>query len=280
MHHSVQAQRKDRQRKKRLLGILEGLLILLLIAFVTVIIIRSLAAKHISTEEQAAADHYEGIIPSQTEDDTPDISGIPEIQPEVLALMEQNNDAVGLLHFEGDRTLYVCQTTDNVYYMNHRFDKSEDPAGMIYMDSRNSLWPRSNNLILYGHNMRNGSRFGTLKKFEKKNYILKYPIFQLVEKYETVDYVPFAVFHTTVLTDDETYYPFDQVDFLDEADFNRYIYDVKSRSVLRIPIEVEYGDKLLTLATCHSGIERGRLVIVCREVKDTDNIKQSNSSQQ
>lgn len=272
MYHRVQAQRKARQRKKRLLGILEGLLILLLIALVTVIIIRSLAAKRISAEEQAAADHYEGIISFQTEDDTPDISGIPEIQPEVLALMEQNNDAVGLLHFEGDRTLYVCQTTDNVYYMNHRFDKSEDPAGMIYMDFRNSLWPRSDNLILYGHNMRDGSRFGTLKRFEKKDYILKHPIFQLVDRYETVDYVPFAIFHTTVVTDDDAYYPFDRTDFVDKADYYQYVQDVKSRSVLNIPIEVEYGDKLLTLATCHSGFERGRLVIVCREVKDSDNI--------
>lgn len=279
MYHHIQAQRKARQRKKWLLGILEGLLILLLIALVTVIIIRSLTAKHISAEEQAAADHYQGIVPSKTENDAPNISKIPEIQPEVLALMEQNSDAVGLLHFEGDRTLYVCQTTDNVYYMNHRFDKSEDSAGMIYMDYRNSLWPRSDNLILYGHNMRDGSRFGTLKRFEKKDYILKYPIFQFIEKYETVEYVPFAIFHTTVLTDDETYYPFDQADFVDEADFNQYIYDVRLRSVLDIPIEVEYGDKLLTLATCHSGIERGRLVIVCREVKDADNIKQSNSSQ-
>ena len=273
MYRRAQAQRKARKRKKQLLGMLEGLLIFLLIALVAVIIVRLLSVKEISTEEQAAADHYQGIVTAQTVTDASIVSENPEIQPEILALMEQNSDAVGLLHFEGDRTLYVCQTTDNVYYMNHCFDKSEDPAGMIYMDYRNSLWPRSDNLILYGHNMRDGSRFGTLKRFEKKDYILKYPIFQLVEKYETVDYVPFAVFHTTVLTDDETYYPFDQVDFVDEADFNQYIYDVKSRSVLDIPIEVEYGDKLLTLATCHSGIERGRLVIVCREVKDTDNIK-------
>lgn len=279
MYRRAQAQRKARQRKKRLLGILEGLLVLLLIVLVAVIIVRSLSAKEISAEEQAAADHYQGIDVSQTVDNAPNVSENPKIQPEILALMKQNSDAVGLLHFEGDRTLYVCQTTDNMYYMNHRFDKSEDPAGMIYMDFRNSLWPRSDNLILYGHNMRDGSRFGTLKRFEKKDYILKYPVFQLVEKYETIDYVPFAVFHTTILTDDETYYPFDQVDFVDEADFNKYIHDVKSRSVLDIPIEVEYGDKLLTLVTCHSDIERGRLVIVCREVKDTDKIKQNISSQ-
>ncbi len=263
MHHREQAQR----RKKRLLGILEGLLIVLLIILIVVIIGRLHTSKRVSAEEKAAADHYQGIAVTESDNSAPLITETPEIQAEIADLMKQNSDAVGLLHFEGDRSLYVCQTTDNVYYMNHRFDKSEDPAGMIYMDYRNSLWPRSDNLILYGHNMKDGSRFGTLKRFEKKNHILKYPIFQLVEKHETVDYVPFAVFHTTVLMEDETYYPFDQTDFSDENGFNQYVQDVKSRSVLNIPIEVEYGDKLLTLATCHSGIERGRLVIVCREVK-------------
>ncbi len=268
MHHREQVQR----RKKRQLGILEGLLIVLLIILVVIIIGRSHTSKRISAEEKAAADHYQGIAATEPDNGAPLITETPEIQAEIVDLMKQNSDAVGLLHFEGDRTLYVCQTTDNAYYVNHRFDKSEDPAGMIYMDYRNSLWPRSDNLILYGHNMRDGSRFGTLKRFEKKDYILKHPIFQLVERYETVDYVPFAVFHTTVLIDDETYYPFDQTDFADENSFNQYVQDVKSRSVMNIPIEVEYGDRLLTLVTCHSGSERGRLIIVCREVKDGDNL--------
>ena len=186
--------------------------------------------------------------------------------------MRQNEDTVGLLHFDGDRTLYVCQTTDNSYYMTHRFDRSEDPAGMIYMDYRNALWPRSANLILYGHNMRDGSRFGTLKRFEKTEHIEEYPIFQLAERYETVDYMPFAVFHTSVDAADESFYPYDQIDFADENGFNRYVRDVKERSILDLPVEVAYGDRLLTLVTCHSGIDRGRLVIVCREVKPEDGL--------
>lgn len=272
MHYRIQAQRRARRRKKRLLWALEAVLVVLFIALVAIIIKRVASANQIAAEEQASAAMHQRMSASTPVDQGIPSIEAPEIQAEIAELMLQNSDAVGLLHFEGDRTLYVCQTTDNSYYMTHRFDGSEDPAGMIYMDYRNSLWPRSDNLILYGHNMRDGSRFGTLKRFEKKDYILQYPIFQLVEKYETVDYVPFAVFHTTVIADDETYYPFDRTDFADETEFYQYVQDVKSRSVLNIPIEVEYGDKLLTLATCHSGLERGRLVIVCREVKDSDNI--------
>lgn len=262
---------QHKNRNGKILILLELLFILASVLSI-ILTVRGVVLSHNrSKEEQAAAMHQNSKEATIVEMSVPVLEDTsPVIQPEILELMGENADAVGLLHFEGDRTLYVCQTTDNAYYMNHRFDGSEDSAGMIYMDYRCSLLPRSDNLILYGHNMRDGSRFGTLQRFEKKEYLLQYPTFRLTDKYETIDYVPFAVFHTTVLQDDPNYYPFDRIDFLDDKDFEQYIHDVKSKSVLEIPIEVEYGDRLLTLATCHSGLERGRLVIVCREVKSSD----------
>lgn len=270
------AMRKPARDRRRLWIVLEGLLILALLVAIFAIVNRTIASRQIAAEENASAQLYQGL----TAPEAPASSAAPaadaQLQPEIQALMAQNSDAVGLLHFEGDRTLYVCQGDDNIYYMNHRFDKSEDPAGMIFMDYRNTLRPRSDNLILYGHNMQDGSRFGTLKRFERKNYILKYPVFRLVERYETVDYVPFAVFHTSTLPDDPAYFAFDQIDFADVHDFSRYVADVKDRSVLDIPIEAVYGDRLLTLVTCHSDIECGRLVIVCRELKSSDPIQPFN----
>ncbi len=263
--YSRRTHRRMQRRKKSVLGFVEFLLIVLSILLIFMIGKRFAAARETMNEERAAADLHQSMVLSRLLNEEN-----PKIQPEIAELMEKNGDAVGLLHFGEDRTLYVCQAADNSYYMTHRFDRSEDPAGMIFMDYRNSLMPRSDNLILYGHNMRNGSRFGTLKRFEKKAYVQKYPIIQFADRYETVDYVPFAVFHTTVLKDDANYYGFDVVDFADDHVYQQYVQDVKARSVLEIPIEVENGDRLLTLVTCHSGLERGRLVIVCREVKAGD----------
>lgn len=273
MEKRRRAKRKPAQDRRHLLVVLEGLLILVLLIAIFAIVNRSIASKQIADEEKASATLYQGLTAPDTAVARAASAASPQIQPEIQELMAQNGDAVGLLHFEGDRTLYVCQTDDNFYYMSHRFDRSEDPAGMIYMDYRNSLLPRSDNLILYGHNMQDGSRFGTLKRFERKNYILKYPLFQLVDRYETVDYVPFAVFHTSILPDDPAYYAFDRTDFDDAADFDRYVQEVKSRSVLEIPIDAAYGDRLLTLVTCHSDIDHGRLIIVLRELKDSDPIQ-------
>lgn len=262
-----------RSNKKKSLLVLEISLLIIFLMLSTVIVQKLIGHSRIASEERSAAEfldafeHIAAEASAATGELEPDLSPMPEAQREIVELQAQNPDAVGLLHFEGDRTLYVCQATDNSYYMTHRFDGSEDPAGMIYMDFRDSLWPRSDNLILYGHNMRDGSRFGTLRRFERSSYMKKFPVFQFVELYETAEYVPIAIFHTTVLTTDPDYYPFDRVNFTDGADFDQYISDVKSRSLINIPLTAEFGEKLLTLVTCSSSMDRGRLVIVLREIR-------------
>ena len=272
-HHKILL----RKGKYRLWLTVELLSIIAVIVFITLLIHRFVAQKRITDEERAAAIAHESAVTNESIEYAPisasTFEPTPSIRPEIQELIVQNKDAVGLLHFEGDRSLYVCQSTDNAYYMTHRFDGSEDPAGMIYMDFRNTLLPRSDNIILYGHNMRDGSRFGTLKRFERKDYLIKYPIFQLVDLYDVVDYVPFAIFHTTTTPEDSEYFRFDKTTFESDEEFDEYINEVKSRSVLDIPVEVTPGDRLLTLATCHSSLEHGRLIIVCREVKDDESFE-------
>lgn len=236
----------------------ELLCLLLLIALAAMIAQRLIARSRIAAEEQSSAEIMQDLA-----DAAPKPSTEPVIQDALLPLIAQNPDTVGLLRFDGDRSFYVCQADDNVWYMDHRFDGSEDPAGMIYMDFRSTLLPRSDNLILYGHNMADGSRFGTLKRFQNIDYLLKNPIFTLVDLYETNDYVPFAIFNTTVLPNDPAYFPFDQPSFESEAAFDAYVAAVRERSIFYLPGDVRFGDKLLTLATCSGQHERGRLVIVC-----------------
>lgn len=239
------------------------------IALLTILLIiiaaRLTARGRIAREERASAEAMLAIKPSESADPPRTSAAPPAVQPAIAALQAENPDAVGLLSFGAGRSLYVCQGKDNYYYMSHQFDGTENPAGMIFMDCRNSLWPRSDNLILYGHNMRDGSRFGTLKRFTEAEYLLAHPTFTLADACETVEYLPFAVFHTTVLTADDAYFAFDKIDFADEAEFDAYVSEVKARSVLDLPLSVEYGDRLLTLATCSSEHDRGRLVVVCRE---------------
>jgi sortase B len=154
----------------------------------------------------------------------------------------------------------------NQYYANHRFDGTEDPAGMIYMDFRCPVEPLGENTILYGHNMKDGTRFGSLKEFVDTEMLLKYPVFQLTTLYANHRFVPIAIFYTTAEEERDQYFDFAQCEFADQWAFERYIISIKARSEVEIPATAVYGDKLLTLATCSSVMDRGRLVVVCKEL--------------
>ena len=192
----------------------------------------------------------------------PASSNSPQMLAEAERLLRENPDLVGMVGY-GDSSLYVCQTTDNSYYASHRFDGSEDPAGMIYMDCRCSAWPLGDNTILYGHNMRDGSRFGKLNRLTKQDYLEEHPIVRYASLYEINDYVPIAVFYASVDEQSDAYFNFAQPSFPDEQSFNAYVQSVQARSVIRSSTPVKYGDNLLTLATCAGDAEGERLVVVC-----------------
>lgn len=258
MRYAERQRRRRRTRRNWL--IVEALCLMILFITLFAIVQKLTDRRRIAAEEAASAQIMQTIIQSAAE---PAPSAVPVISQSMLDLLEKNAHTVGMLHFDGNRSLYVCQANDNIYYMDHRFDRSEDPAGMIYMDYRCLLLPRSDNLILYGHNMADGSRFGTLNRYRKEKHIAANPYFTFADLYETVDYTPFAVFTTSVIPDHPAYFAFDQPDFASEADFNAYVADVRFRSEIDLPGVPVYGDKLLTLATCARDHERGRLVIVC-----------------
>ena len=185
----------------------------------------------------------------------------PPMFAKASSLLEVNSDLVGMVGF-GDVSLYVCQYSDNVYYASHRFDGSEDPAGMIYMGYRCSPWPLGDNTILYGHNMRDGSRFGKLNRFTKESFILENPVIRYATLYDMQDYIPISVFYTSTDINATDYFEFAQPTFANEAEFTTFINEIKKRSIIQLPTSAQYGDSLLTLATCSGDKVGGRLIVV------------------
>ena len=86
-------------------------------------------------------------------------------------LQEENSDMVAYLKVNGTDINYpVVKAKDNEFYLSHSFDKSISGAGWIYADYRNKLDGTDKNLIIYGHNRRDGSMFGTLKNILNKEW--------------------------------------------------------------------------------------------------------------
>ena len=166
------------------------------------------------------------------------------------------------------------------YYLYRNMQKEDSKPGSIFLDYRCSFdqvgadgtleTPNSDNLIIYGHNMRDGSMFGTLKYYRTdENYYEQHPIIQLNSNYETYQYKIFGYFIADAEDTTDTRFDYwNDIDFEDEAAFYDYVNEVKRRSLRLTNIDVQYGDPLLTLSTCNSVFDTARLVIVARRVRD------------
>jgi sortase B len=139
----------------------------------------------------------------------------------------------------------VVQAKDNKYYLKHSFDKSYNVCGWAFADYRNSIDGTDKNIIIFGHNRRDGTMFSQMINIIEpewyNNEENKYITF--ITENEEVTYEVFSVYQIEV----EDYYL--QTDF-QEGEFTKYIDTVKSRSAYNFNVEVDENDNILTLSTC------------------------------
>lgn len=177
-------------------------------------------------------------------------------------LKEQNSDTVGFLKVNGtDIENVVVKGNDNSYYLSHNFEKQSNSAGWIFADYRNKLDGTDKNIIIYGHNMRNNTMFGTLKNILNKewqeNEENRYITFNIEN--EEYTYEVFSVYQIEA----EDYYM--KVDFA-KGEFKKYIDSMKLRSRYDFNVKVSENDSILTLSTCADN-NKYRVVLHAKKVK-------------
>ena len=125
----------------------------------------------------------------------------------------------------------------------------------------------SDNLIIYGHHMKDGSMFSNLEKFKNKDFWEEHRTIRFDSLYEKQVYEVIAVFKTVVYTDSANefrYYRFSDAETPEQ--FDEYISKCKERAFYDTGVSAEYGDKLITLSTCEYSNANGRLVLVAKKV--------------
>lgn len=197
----------------------------------------------------------------------PNVTDEKQILHQYSALYERNPDLIGWIHIEGTVINYpVMQNKEKEeFYLLRDFDKEKDINGLPFMDVRCDA-SKDANLILYGHNMKNGSMFSALMNYVEEEYYREHPVIQFDTIYEEGIYDIIAVFQTRVAYQDEIafrYYDF--VEPINESNFNEYLANISDLSYYNTYQTVSYGDQLLTLSTCDRSIEDGRLVVVARK---------------
>ena len=161
----------------------------------------------------------------------------------------------------------VVYSNDNEYYLTHNFNNEEDAAGAAFMDMRCSLWPRSQQIVIHGHNMKNKTVFGSLDDMGDIDNLKQYPTVQFDTIYEDGTYVVFAAFNASMNTDESSYFDVARYDFATEAEFQAYLDEVRERSMYDIPVDVSYEDELLTLVTCSYHQDNGRFLLFTRKLR-------------
>ena len=163
------------------------------------------------------------------------------------SLKKINNDTVAFLKVNGTEIEYpIVKTTNNDYYLNHSFNKSYNAAGWIFADYRNKLDGSDKNIIIYGHNRKNGTMFSSLKNIlNKKWYTNKENLkISLIAENEEFEYEVFSIYQI----EKEVYYL--QTDFSNNEGYTSFIETLKDRSIVDFGIDVTFEDQILTLSTC------------------------------
>lgn len=167
-----------------------------------------------------------------------------------------NEDFVGWLYYEPLELSYpIVRGNDNEYYTHYTFENENNSSGAIFLDFLNRPNFQDFNTIVYGHNMRNGTMFGSLKKLLNDNSIIeKNPYFYIFTEDKAFMYEIASVYITN--SESKTY------DLIEtEEDQSNYIEYIKSVSTWTWGKDIVPQDKIVTLSTCHGLHSTNRTVV-------------------
>ena len=180
------------------------------------------------------------------------------------ALFEQNQDFIGWISIDGTNINYpVMQTPTNPdYYLKHSFEKTWSDYGVPYIDEA-CIMGISNNVVIYGHHMNDGSMFVDLCNYTEEDFWREHPVIHFDTLSSLGEYEIVAVFKFN--TNKETF-KYNEWATMNEDEFNEYMQEVHARQLYDTGVDAEFGDQLLTLSTCEYTYKNGRFVVVAKKV--------------
>lgn len=208
---------------------------------------------------------------SDKNDITDETESTDEVEDDFLAsyekyqnLYEENNDFVGWIQIEGTKVNYpVMQSPQNPdFYLKHSFDKSYSDYGVPYADEACAV-DQSNNITIYGHNMKNGSMFSGIVNYADEEFYKEHPIIKFDTLHGYGEYEVIAAFRFN--TNYETF-RYNEFHDMDEQQFNEFIENCEDRRIYDTGKAAKFGDDLITLSTCEYSHENGRFVVVARKI--------------
>lgn len=200
--------------------------------------------------------------PQETEAPQPEQTAFEKYK----AVYEQNSDFVGWISIPGTNIDYpVMQTIDNPnYYLKHSFEKQYSDYGVPYVQENCDL-ELSDNCVIYGHHMNNGTMFADLCKYADEDFYREHKTICFDTLSGFGEYEVIAAFKTVAYSEQGfKYYQFVNADSAE--DFDAFIAKCKELAFYDTGVIAEYGDRLITLSTCEYSRQNSRMVVVAKKV--------------
>lgn len=180
----------------------------------------------------------QGEAPAEEEPD-------PWADIDLEALREVNSAVVGWIAIPGTVISYpLIRPDDNDTYLSRSWDGRATSAGSIFLDYRVDWEPRGFNTIVYGHNMRNRTMFGSLREYRREGYWEQHPEICLIDDEGVHYYDIFAAWEPRV-----TDAPFSP-DVTTEKSRQSFLDTALRRSAIHTGVEPTVESEILTLSTC------------------------------
>ncbi|WP_139902611.1 class B sortase [Clostridium thermarum] len=191
---------------------------------------------------------------------------IEEIKKQVSRLLEINSDIKGWIRIDNTPISYpIVQTSDNSFYLDHDVTKKESRHGTIFVDTANDISsPKKlsgQNIILYGHNMKDGSMFGSIIKFQEDDFFT-------INDAINLDIFPnsykFKIFGVYIVHES---FDYRNPQLGSQKDINNFLKSINSKSVQYREVTLTPEDTLLTISTCGYNFDGARIVVLAKMIK-------------
>ena len=243
----------------------EKIRIILCCIFLAIAIYAAYNIIKIQSEYKKSVDAYKKLDNYTIEQTTSETSEESEEEPvkekpypevDFAGLKSVNSDVIGWIYVPDTEINYpIVHTSDNDYYLDHLVDRTQNPAGAIFLDTRNPSDFSDLHSIIYGHHMKNGSMFAALKGYKKQDFFDGHKTGYLITQ-DAAYSIDFFAGHVANVEENAW-----QLDFDDAADFDNWIKSLKEISTFKSDIEPQYGDRIFTLSTCSYEFDDARFVL-------------------
>ena len=202
-------------------------------------------------EENEADIEYIDTIENENENNNTGTTSFDSYYTKYNQIFEElssiNSETVGWITVNNTKVNYpVVQHNDNEYYLKHDFTNQKNSLGWIYMDYRNNIYNLSDNTIIWGHNLKNGLMFGSLRYMTNESWYTNSDnhIITFNTKVKNMKWKIFSIYRIPV-TNDYLY-----ANFGDKEEYQSFLDMIKGRSIYNFNQDVTNTDHILTLSTC------------------------------